>query len=179
MPMFSVISSRERILGSGVLRSPGINTPESAAARGITSRKTIMPFNMLAFLAARRLKQYEPGSLRKPFDGHAYDAVVCSDEKIAGRGRQGGHVQRRKSVGERTPTVFCRVIDKQSTIKGSCQDAVRNGEHCIRIDDGGAREIRKFAPLSIGVQLNHSGAVRTHEPGVLETNDGGNPVLLK
>src|SRR5437773_10380607 len=37
--MFSAISSSDRMLGSGVFRSPGMSTPESAAASGRTNNK--------------------------------------------------------------------------------------------------------------------------------------------
>src|SRR5437773_7165110 len=110
--MFSAISSSDRMLGSGVFRSPGMSTPESAAASGRTNNKissALIFFDGCALPGLHSLRSSPDGcalpglhslrSLKQSFDWHAHDAVIGSDEKPVRRSRERCDVQGRKPVG--------------------------------------------------------------------------------
>src|SRR6266487_2835155 len=125
--MFSAISSSDRMLGSGVFRSPGMSTPESAAASGRTNNKissALIFFDGCALAGLHSLRSSPDGcalaglhslrsspdgcalpglhslrSLKQSFDWHAHDAVIGSDEKPVRRSRERCDVQGRKPVG--------------------------------------------------------------------------------
>src|SRR5437773_10751896 len=125
--MFSAISSSDRMLGSGVFRSPGMSTPESAAASGRTNNKissALIFFDGCALAGLHSLRSSPDGcalpglhslrsspdgcalpglhslrSLKQSFDWLAHDAVIGSDEKPVRRSRERCDVQGRKPVG--------------------------------------------------------------------------------
>src|SRR5215813_7073666 len=107
MPMLSVISSRERMLGSGALRSPGISTPESAAASGMTSRKMSKVLNIHTFPATERRQNPAPAARAFGRNGELLNFPLLSEEGwLRDQEKVAQHRQTRSRGGDQPQRIF-------------------------------------------------------------------------